>query len=49
MASNPGSRGPAKKSKNASARTKRKMVVFIIEVIIIFGMIGVLWYVMKHT
>ncbi len=47
MASNPGSKGPAKKTKNA--RTKRKMVVFIIEVIIILGMIGVLYYVMKHT
>ena len=49
MASNSGSGGTVKKNKNAGARTKRKMVVFVIEVIIILGMIGVLYYVMKHT
>ncbi len=49
MASNSGPGGTVKKTKNAVARTRRKMVVFVIEVIIILGMIGVLYYVMKHT
>ena len=50
MTTSSGSRGPAKKTnKAAGARTRRKMVVFIIEIIIILGMVGVLYYVMKHT
>lgn len=34
---------------SSSVRTRRKMAVFVIEILIIIFMIGVLYYVMKHT
>lgn len=34
---------------SSQVRTRRKMAVFVIEILIIIAMIGVLYYVMKHT
>ena len=34
---------------SSTVRTRRKMAVFVIEIMIIIAMIGVLYYVMKHT
>lgn len=34
---------------SSQVRTRRKMAVFVIEIMIIIAMIGVLYYVMKHT
>ncbi|MCR4792085.1 MAG: LCP family protein [Lachnospiraceae bacterium] len=49
----PSEKKPAKakknKSRSATARTRRKMAVFIVEILIIIGMIGILYYVMKQT